>query len=114
MAARSSARRGAAAAPPAREPPSAGPPPGGAGEGGGVLWGARRILLLKVLMVDEVEPHRLGFEHFHGGAVLVAADGDDVVAGAEATERVPLTRRIGVGGRPAAAHGDDRRAGVAA
>ena len=80
----------------------------------GDLVRARALPLLEVLVVDEVEPHRIGVEHLHRGAVLFPADRDDVVAGAEAAERVPFARRIGIRGRPPGTHGHDGRSRVAA
>ena len=60
-------------------------------------------------MVDEVEPDRRRAEHGHRGAIFLAPQGDNVVAGPEAAEGVPLRRRVGILGRRTAEHRDDGR-----
>ena len=56
-------------------------------------------------MVDEVEPVVVGAEDRERGEVLLAPDGDDVVAGSEPAERVPLRRLVGVAGGRSGEHG---------
>jgi hypothetical protein len=47
-------------------------------------------------MVDELEPVVLGPELRQSVEIFRASSGDDVVAGDEATERVPFGGRLGV------------------
>ena len=78
----------------------------------GHLRGLRPLFLGEVLVVREVEPDRRGLEERHGGAVLLAPQGDHVVPGEEASARIPRRGLVGVGGRPPAEHGDDGGARV--
>ncbi len=59
-------------------------------------------------MVDELQPVGLRTEHRERFGVLGAPTRDDIVAGTEAAERVPLRRWVGIARRRTAVHGDDR------
>ncbi len=67
----------------------------------GHLVGCRAIGRRQILVVGKLEPAVLRLQHGHRGDVLLAPHGDDVVAGDEAPQGVPLGRHLGVGGRPA-------------
>ena len=70
------------------------------------------VRLVEVLMVAELEPVRRGAQLRERGNVLLAAQGDDVVARREAAERVPLRGRVGIRRWTSPEHGHDGAAGV--
>jgi hypothetical protein len=90
----------------------------GGGDGGGQHRGhigrPRPLVLGQVLVIGELKPDRDGGQKVHRRLVLLAPEGDNVVAGHKAPAGVPVGRLRWVGRRSTAENGDHGAARVGA